>query len=83
MAQTSRSNPAIGGAVPTQFSPEIRTEFGRSEEGRWIERYGFVEHSIGKPDDESMEDGRNSRRKQVPQGGQGEAGACSRQRCST
>ena len=43
--------------------PEIRTEFGRSEEGRWIERYGFVEHSIGKPDDESMEDGRNSRRK--------------------
>ncbi len=46
-----------------RFSPEIRTEFGRSEEGRWIERYGFVEHSIGKPDDESMEDGRNSRRK--------------------
>ena len=46
-----------------RFSPEIRTEFGRSEEGRWIERYGFVEHSIGKPDDESVEDGRNSRRK--------------------
>ncbi len=46
-----------------RFSPEIRSEFGRSEEGRWIERYGFVEHSIGKPDDESMEDGRNSRRK--------------------
>ena len=46
-----------------RFSPEIRTEFGRSEEGRWIERYGFVEPSIGKPDDESMEDGRNSRRK--------------------
>ncbi len=46
-----------------RFSPEIRTEFGRSEEGRWIERYGFVEHSIGKPDDESTEDGRNSRRR--------------------
>ena len=46
-----------------RFSPEIRSEFGRSEEGRWIKRYGFVEHSIGKPDDESMEDGRNSRRK--------------------
>ena len=26
----------------------IRTEFGRSEEHRWIERYGFVEHTIGK-----------------------------------
>ncbi|MDE2752679.1 MAG: DEAD/DEAH box helicase family protein, partial [Gemmatimonadota bacterium] len=33
-----------------RFSPEIRTEFGRSEENRWIERYGFVEHTIGKDD---------------------------------
>ncbi|MYB47982.1 MAG: hypothetical protein F4X72_01690 [Dehalococcoidia bacterium] len=46
-----------------RFSPEIRTEFGRSDEGRWINRYGFEEHSIGKPDDESLEDGRNSRRR--------------------
>ena len=46
-----------------RFSPEIRTEFGRSEEGRWIQRYGFLEHSMGKPDDDSMEDGRFSRRK--------------------
>ena len=46
-----------------RFSPEIRTEFGRSDEGRWIKRYGFEEHSIGKPDDESLEDGRNSRRR--------------------
>ena len=46
-----------------RFSPEIRSEFGRSDEGRWIERYGFVEHSIGKDDDDSMEDGRFSRRK--------------------
>ena len=46
-----------------RFSPAIRTEFGRSEEGRWIERYGFVEHSIGKADDESLEDGRSSRRR--------------------
>ena len=29
-----------------RFSPDIRSEFGRSEEGRWINRYGFVEHSI-------------------------------------
>ncbi len=63
MAQTSRSNPATGGAVPTQFSPAIRTEFGRSEEGRWIQRYGFEEHTIGKDDDESVEDGRFSRRR--------------------
>ena len=46
-----------------RFSPEIRTEFGRSEEHRWIQRYGFEEHSIGKPDDDAVEDGRNSRRR--------------------
>ena len=63
MAQTSRSNPAIGGAVPTLFSPEIRTDFGRSDEHRWIQRYGFEEHTVGKPDDEAVEDGRNSRRR--------------------
>ena len=46
-----------------RFSPEIRTEFGRSDEGRWIKRYGFEEHSIGKDDDGPTEDGRNSRRR--------------------
>ena len=44
-----------------RFSPEIRTEFGRSDEHRWIQRYGFEEVSIGKPDDDAVEDGRNSR----------------------
>ena len=46
-----------------RFSPEIRTEFGRSDEHRWIQRYGFEELTVGKPDDDSVEDGRNSRRK--------------------
>ena len=46
-----------------RFSPAIRTEFGRSEEGRWIQRYGFEEHTIGKDNDESVEDGRYSRRR--------------------
>ena len=46
-----------------RFSPEIRTEFGRSEEGRWNEHYGFVEHTIGRDDGDSVEDGRNSRRR--------------------
>ena len=46
-----------------RFSPEIRTEFGRSDEHRWIQRYGFEEHSIGKPDDDAVEDGRYSRRR--------------------
>ena len=46
-----------------RFSPVIRTEFGRSEEGRWIQRYGFEEHTIGRDDDESVEDGRFSRRR--------------------
>ena len=46
-----------------RFSPELRTEFDRSDEHRWIKRYGFEEHSIGKPDDDTLEDGRNSRRR--------------------
>ena len=46
-----------------RFSPELRTEFERSDEHRWIKRYGFEEHSIGKPDDDTLEDGRNSRRR--------------------
>ncbi len=32
-----------------RFSPEIRTEFERSEEHRWIQRYGFEEVTIGSP----------------------------------
>ena len=43
--------------------PEIRTEFGRSDEHRWIQRYGFEEHAIGRPDNDAVEDGRNSRRR--------------------
>ena len=46
-----------------RFSPEIRTEFGHSDEHRWIERYGFEEVTVGKPDDDAIEDGRNSRRR--------------------
>ena len=46
-----------------RFSPEIRTEFGRSDEHRWIQRYGFGEVTVGKPDDDAVEDGRNSRRR--------------------
>ena len=46
-----------------RFSPEIRTEFGRSDEHRWIQRYGFEEVTVGKPDDDAVEDGRNSRRR--------------------
>ena len=46
-----------------RFSPEIRTEFARSDEHRWIQRYGFEEVSMGKPDDDALEDGRFSRRR--------------------
>ncbi len=46
-----------------RFSPELRTDFGRSDEHRWIQRYGFEEHTVGKPDDDAVEDGRNSRRR--------------------
>ena len=57
-----------------RFSPEIRTEFGRSEEHRWIKRYGFEEYTMGKPDDEALEDGRNSRRRKYRKVVRGEAG---------
>ena len=46
-----------------RFSPELRTEFGRSDEHRWIQRYGFEEVTVGKDDDDAVEDGRNSRRR--------------------
>ena len=46
-----------------RFSPELRTEFERSDEHRWIERYGFEEFTVGKDDDDAVEDGRNSRRR--------------------
>ncbi len=65
----SLSGTLMGGYASTlfhllyRFSPEIRTEFGRSDEGRWIKRYGFEEVTVGKPDDDALEDGRNSRRR--------------------
>ena len=65
----SLSGTLMGGYASTlfhllyRFSPEIRTEFGRSEEHRWIKRYGFEECTMGKPDDAAIEDGRNSRRR--------------------
>ena len=46
-----------------RFSPDLRTEFERSDEHRWIQRYGFEEVTVGKDDDEPVEDGRNSRRR--------------------
>ncbi len=46
-----------------RFSPAIRSEFGRSDEHRWVKKYGFEEHTVGKDNDESMEDGRFSRRR--------------------
>ena len=46
-----------------RFSPEIRTEFGRSEEHRWVTQYGFLEHTINHGEDGFDEDGRLSRRR--------------------
>ncbi len=46
-----------------RFPPEIRFEFGRSEEARWIQRYGFLEQTMGKPDEDGLESGRQSRRR--------------------
>ena len=57
-----------------RFSPELRTEFERSDEHRWIQRYGFEEVTVGKADDDTVEDGRFSRRRQFRKCGQGAAG---------
>ena len=46
-----------------RFSPALRAEFGHGEEARWIARYGFVEHTVRRPADEALEDGRHSRRR--------------------
>ncbi len=46
-----------------RFSPEIRSEFSRTEESRWIQRYGFLEQTIGKSDDDDVADGRSSKRR--------------------
>ena len=46
-----------------RFSPELRTDFGCSDEHRWIQRYGFEEVTVGKDDDDAVEDGRNSCRR--------------------
>ncbi len=46
-----------------RFSPEIRSEFERTEESRWIQRYGFLEQSLGKSDDDDAADGRASKRR--------------------
>ena len=47
-----------------KIGPAIRSEFGRSEEHRWIELYGFVEHTVRRPDGgDHLEDGRFSRRR--------------------
>ena len=46
-----------------RFSPEIRSEFERTEESRWIQRYGFLEQQVGKSDDDDASDGRASKRR--------------------
>ena len=46
-----------------RFSPALRAEFAHNEEARWIARYGFVEHTVHRPADEALEDGRHSRRR--------------------
>ena len=46
-----------------RFSPELRTDFERSDERRWIQRYGFEEVTVGKDDDDAVEDGRFSHRR--------------------
>ena len=46
-----------------RFSPALRAEFAHGRRARWIARYGFVEHTVRRPADEALEDGRHSRRR--------------------
>ena len=66
-----------------RFSPEIRTEFGRSDEHRWIQRYGFEEHTVGKPDDDSTEDGQVQPQEASTARWSGSGRASCHRRCST
>ena len=66
-----------------RFSPEIRTEFGRSDEHRWIQRYGFEEVTVRKPDGDTIEDGRNSRRRKFRKVVRGRSRGWFPQPCST
>ena len=55
-----------------RFSPELRADFAHSEEGRWIDLYGFLEETRSYPDDDAFEDGRvipNFKMSQNPQVG--------------
>ena len=45
-----------------RFSPEIRNSFESNEEGKWIQRYGFIERTT-KYSGDSYDDGRSSKRK--------------------
>ena len=58
-----------------RFSPDLRTDFERSDEHRWIQRYGFEEVTVGKDDDDAVGGRAQQPPPQVPQGGQGAAGA--------
>ena len=66
----SLSGTLMGGYASTlfhllyRFSPEIRSEFGRSDERKWVERYGFLEQRVRNDrDDDPTEDGSVSRRR--------------------
>ena len=66
-----------------RFSPELRTDFERTDEHRWIQRYGFEEVTVGKPDDDAVEDGRNSRRRKFRKVVRERPGLVPSARCST
>ena len=66
----SLSGTLMGGYASTlfhllyRFSPEIRSEFERSDERKWVERYGFLEQRVRHDrDDDPTEDGSVSRRR--------------------
>ncbi|MBI4236574.1 MAG: DEAD/DEAH box helicase family protein, partial [Chloroflexi bacterium] len=46
-----------------RFAPAVRRDFRYSEEARWVSRYGFLERTVHKQDDDAFEDGRASRRR--------------------
>ena len=46
-----------------RFTPEIRRDYAHTDEKRWINHYGFEEHTMGKAQEGDEDDGRTSRRR--------------------
>ena len=62
-ARWPAATPAPSSTCSTGSARPCARSSRTDEESRWIARYGFVEHTVRRPADEALEDGRHSRRR--------------------